>query len=52
MTYGTPQHGGIALGIDRIITNLLGLESIRDVIAFPKTTAGTDEMTNAPVEDK
>ena len=43
-TYGVPKHGGIALGIDRLLIILLNKSSIRDVIAFPKTSHGTDEM--------
>ncbi len=55
LSYGTPPHGGIALGIDRILTILLKKDSIRDVIAFPKTSHGTDELTKAPfsrIKDK
>jgi aspartyl-tRNA synthetase len=52
MKYGIPEHGGIALGIDRILAILLKQESIRDVIAFPKSTSGLDDMTKAPVLDK
>lgn len=52
MKYGIPQHGGIALGLDRVLTILLKKESIRDVIAFPKSTSGADEMTKAPVKIK
>src|SRR5205085_1759888 len=46
--FGPPPHGGIALGIDRIITILLGLESIREVIAFPKNQKAVCLMTDAP----
>jgi len=48
--YGVPPHGGIALGIDRIIALLLGYNSIREVIAFPKTQSGTCLLTRAPSE--
>ncbi len=50
--YGIPQHGGVALGLDRILSILFKKESIRDVIAFPKSTSGSDEMMKAPIELK
>lgn len=48
LKFGAPPHGGVALGIDRIITILLGLESIREVIAFPKNAKAVCPMTEAP----
>ena len=48
LTYGTPPHGGIALGVDRIAMLLAGEKSMREVIAFPKTTAAQDLMAESP----
>jgi aspartyl-tRNA synthetase len=48
LRYGAPPHGGIALGIDRIVAVCAARDSIRDVIAFPKTASGLDPLTGAP----
>lgn len=47
-SYGAPPHAGFAFGIDRLAALLLGVENIREVIAFPKTQSGSDPLTNAP----
>jgi aspartyl-tRNA synthetase len=48
--YGVPPHGGIAIGLDRVVMMMAGRENIRDVIAFPKTASGSELLTGAPTD--
>ena len=50
LSYGTPPHGGLAFGVERLAALLCGVGPIRDVMAFPKTQKGTDLMAGTPSE--